>query len=132
MNYENMSEISKDNIQRYYDIPEQLVSDKAMYVSTRPDNFTELACFKLNDTKDEPLLLEIVNAYLKDKTQSIKSASEQSDPSLNKSNVYCKYPYVFVVIANDSDNAVSTFSGLLDNDSKDTARTDSKNSTESK
>ena len=114
MNYENMSEISKDNIQKYYDIPDELVEDKSMFVSGRSDSFTELACFKLSDKKNEPLLLEIINAYLKDKTEFIKNASENSDPNVSKGKTYCSYPYVFVIISSDCDSAINTFSALLD------------------
>ena len=108
MNYDNLSEISGDNIEKYYEIPNGVVSDSAMYISARTDNFTELACFKLKNTESEQKVLNCVYDYTKS-----KSSIEQSPATSTQSMVSSHYPYVFAVISSDCENAVKTFEKLI-------------------
>ncbi len=112
MNYNNLTQISKQNISRYYEIPEDTVTDYAMYISGRSGSEVEIACFKLKDEDSRSALTTAINNYLSDKTSTDTSGSSAQTAS----SVTVHYPYVLVVIAPDCDTAAKSFETLL-NDS---------------
>ena len=116
MNYENLSEISASNISKYYDIPEGTVEDSSLYISTRSDNFTEIACFRLSSKDKEKQLTEVINNYIAEKTNTYKSIGGNAYSMISKSRTDIKYPYVFVAIAPDSEAAVNAFETIIDVD----------------
>ena len=111
MNYQNLSPISTENIRKYYELPDNTVSDSSMYISSSSDISTELACFKLRSDVDENVLDDIINEYLESKTGAYKELTEKNIQP--KTSV--DYPYVFVVISSDSETAVSVFESIIDN-----------------
>ncbi len=114
MNYDTLQKISPENIGNYYQLPEGLVSDSAMYVSARPDSSRELACFILSEQKNQDALMEAITEYIADRTQSTQNAKEnKSASSAVHSRTKVHYPYVFVVISSDCDTAVNTFETIL-------------------
>lgn len=119
MNYENLSEISGSNISKYYEIPDGVVSDSVMYISTRPDSFTELACFKLKNQDKEEQLLDIINAHIADKSRAYQNVNETTSSVVSTSRIFDHYPYVFVVVSADSDTAVNTFASLIEAGTKE-------------
>ena len=72
MNYENLSEISPSDISNYYDIPEGVVTDSAMFVSTRSDSYTEIACFKLKSNESEKQLTKSIDNYISAKKKTYR------------------------------------------------------------
>ncbi len=111
MNYTNLSSISKENIQRYYEIPQNTVTDYAMYVSGHSGTETEIACFVLEDSEHQSDLEEAIHDYLNEKTSNPQVSAQQVN-----SNVAVHFPYVLVVVAQDSESAVKAFETVL-NDS---------------
>lgn len=113
MNYENLSEISEESISKYYEIPENSVSDSAMYVSLRSDSYSEIACFKLKSEEKEDEVSEVIYKYIEAKKNTYKDVNEKAYSIVSKSKIKISYPYIFVAITSDSDAAVSSFENLL-------------------
>lgn len=113
MNYENLSEIPPSDIANYYEIPEEVVTDSAMFVSTRSDSYTEIACFKLESADDEEALTDIISSYVSAKTKAYQNVNEKAYSVVSSSKTDVHYPYVFVAISPDSDAAVSTFESIV-------------------
>lgn len=114
MGYQNLSEISSENIPKYYEISKDIVSESDMYISSGSDSITEIACFKLTDESKQDELLESVSTYLSSKSSTYKNVNEKDSQNITNSKVEVKYPYVFVVISNDCDSAVEAFNSLTD------------------
>lgn len=117
MNYQNLSEITSDNISKYYEIPDGVIEDASMYVSSRSESCTEVACFKLTDTNKEDELMKSVSAYLNSKLNTYKNVSGKEYKNINNSKTKEHYPYVIVVIASDSDAAISAFDSIVNSNS---------------
>lgn len=109
MNYENLSKISDENISKYYNIPDGVVTDSAMYISNRADIGMELACFRLSSENSEKILMDSVSQYLSSKDTENKEGSGQ----LANIKMDTVYPYVFVAIASDSESASSAFKEII-------------------
>jgi len=62
-----VNKISKENISKFYDIPNNTITDYAVYISNHSGNETEIACFKLKDTESEQKVLNCVYEYTKSK-----------------------------------------------------------------
>ena len=108
MNYQNLSPVSKENISKFYDIPEDTVNDYAVYISNHSGNETEIACFKLKDAESEQKVLNCVYEYTKS-----KNPIEQSPATNIRSMVSSHYPYIFVAISSDCESAVKSFEKLI-------------------
>lgn len=108
MNYQNLSPVSKENISKFYVIPDDTVTDYAVYISNHSGNETELACFKLKDTESEQKVLNCVYEYTKS-----KNPIEQSPAANVQSMVLSHYPYIFAVISSDCENAVKSFENII-------------------
>ena len=106
MNYTNLSAIS--NIERYYEIPKDTISDSAMYISGKSGTETEIACFVLKDADSQSVLDNAISEYLNE-----KNSSSQTSVQLIHSNVATHYPYVLVVVAQDSEAAAKAFETVL-------------------
>ncbi len=117
MNYENLSEISKDNISKYYEIPDGTVTDSTLYISTRSDNFTEIACFRLKSEDKEKTLTKVINNYITEKTNTYQNVNDKAYETVSASKIEIHYPYVFVAVASDSESAVSEFNELFNESS---------------
>ncbi len=108
MNYTNLSPISTENISRYYEIPLNTVSDSAMYISGKSGTEVELVCFKLLNNEAQKPLARAINEYLEEKV----STSQSTTQPIN-SKVATHFPYIFVVVAQDSETAVKAFETVL-------------------
>ena len=114
MEYQNLSEISSENIPKYYEISDDIVSESDMYISSGSDSITEIACFKLTDESKQDELMKAISDYLSSKSSTYKNVNEKDSQNITNSRVEIKYPYVFVVISNDCDSAVTAFNSLTD------------------
>lgn len=118
MNYSSLTPISKENISRYYEIPDNTVCDCAMYISGRAGSETELTCFKLSSGSDDKELMENINDYISSKSLKSSSASEaNSTQQVSKAAVLRHSPFIFVAVAPDSNNAVKTFDTIVSENS---------------
>ena len=113
MSYQNMSEISSNNISKYYEIPDGVVEDSYMYISNRTDSCTEVACFKLTDSSKEEQLTKVISDYINSKTNTYKGVNDKEYNNVSNSKIKLNYPYVCVVIASDSDSAISAFNEIV-------------------
>ena len=120
MKYENLSEISSSNISKYYDIPEGTVDDCSMYISTRSDNFTEIACFRLTSEDKQEQLIEVINDYIGEKAITYNNVGDNAYSTVTASKTDIKYPYVFVAVTPDSEAAINALESIVavDSDSK--------------
>lgn len=122
MNYQNLTPISKENISRYYEIPEDTVCDYAMYISGRTGSETELTCFKLKDGGSEKALMDIINDYLSSKAARSSVVSEttstQNASAAAATAVLKRDPFIFVAVAQDSSSALKAFDNLVTDTSK--------------
>lgn len=121
MNYQNLTQISSENISKYYDVPKGIVIDSAMYISNLSDSGTEVACFKLNDrsdNEDRETLSEIIADYTSSKISNYKDVNDHT--LLSKTDIV--YPYVFVVISSDPNGAVTAFENVITNENPDTLK----------
>lgn len=109
MNYQNLTEISVENIPKYYDIPQNMLTDSAMYISNQSDMGTEIACFKFKYEEDEEEIYKTISQYTGSKVSTYKSVNGEKINA--KTDI--SYPYVFVVISSDSDNAVNAFEDII-------------------
>ena len=117
MNYENLSKISKDNISKYYEIPDGTVTDSTLYISARSDNFTEIACFRLKSQDKEKMLMNVINNYITEKTNTYQNVNDKAYETVSASKIEVHYPYVFVAVASDSETAVNEFNELFNESS---------------
>ncbi len=113
MNYENLSEISPSNISKYYDIPDGTVQDCSLYISTRSDNFTEIACFKLTSESKRDTLTNIINNHIAEKFKTYQTSGDNTYSIINSRKTDIIYPYVFVAVTSDSEAAINAFEKLL-------------------
>ncbi len=110
MNYTNLSPISKESISGYYQFPDDAVSDYAMYISGKSGGDVEITCFILKDEAAEDIITNSINEHLNTRS----AASEQSNSSSSVLPVTTiRYPYVFVVVAQDSDTAAKSFETVV-------------------
>ncbi len=119
MSYDNLSEISSSGINKYYDIPDGIVADSSMYISTRSDNFNEIACFRLTDETKQEELIKIIEKYINDKKLTYQNVNEKAYSIANAAKTEVSYPYVFVAISSDSDAAINAFRSIVDSSSSD-------------
>lgn len=112
-NYDNLSEISSANIGKYYDIPDGVVEDSSMYISTRSDNFNEIACFRLVSEDARQQLMQSIDEYISEKTASYQNINEKAYSIVSAAKTDVVYPYVFVAITADSETAVSAFENVV-------------------
>ncbi len=108
MNYSNLTPISYENISRYYELPDNIVTDHAMYISGKSGTDIEITCFKLQKDENPQALIDAANAYLSDKTATAQNSSQ----SINY-KMAVHLPYVFVAVAQDSETAVNAFENVL-------------------
>ncbi len=113
MNYENLSELSPSDIPNYYEIPEGTITDSAMFISSRPDSYTEIACFKLNGKDKEKALTETIGKYISAKKKNYQNVNEKAYEVVSAGKTDVHYPYVFVAISSDSEAAISTFEAIV-------------------
>ncbi len=113
MNYDNLSEISGDNIEKYYEIPNGVVSDSAMYISARTDNFTELACFKLSSEDNEDVLRTVIEDYINEKAATYQNINEKAYNAVHESEIFTHYPYVLVSVSPDNNSVKTAFDNMF-------------------
>ncbi len=110
MKYTNLSPISRENISRYYEIPDDTLSDYAMYISGSSGSEIEITCFVLSHEEDTDVMMKSVKQYLSSRN---KNASEQNTSiAVVPYSTSTNFPYLFVAVAPDSDAAVSAFETL--------------------
>ena len=105
MNYQNLSKISDENIPKYYNIPDGIITDSAVYISNRTDSGMEIACFRLSSEENAPTLSDAISEHISSKNSENKEGSGQ----LAKVKTDTVYPYVFVAVASDSEAAANAF-----------------------
>ncbi len=105
MNYQNLSKISDENISKYYNIPNGIITDSSVYISNRTDSGMELACFRLSSEDCAPILSDSISEHISSKNNENKEGSGQ----LAKFKTDTVYPYVFVAVASDSEAAANAF-----------------------
>lgn len=118
MGYENLSEIKGSSIGKYYEIPDGIITDSSMFVSTRSDSFTEIACFKLADKSSQEQLTQIIDSYISAKTKNYQNVNETAYAAVSASKTDIHYPYVLVAISTDSEAAVKAFENIFNSTSK--------------
>ena len=109
MNYQNLSKISDENISKYYNIPDGIITDSAMYISNRTDSGMELACFRLSDEDNSQSLSDAISEHISSKNIENKEGSGQ----LAQFKTDTIYPYVFVAVASDSEAASNAFEEII-------------------
>lgn len=119
MKYENLSEISAENIAKYYEIPDGTISDSAMYVSPKPDSFTELACFRLRSEDSEDLLMNSIHDYINERISSFENVNDKAYEAVQGSRVFVHYPYVLVSVSADNAAVDTVFESVFTPDNED-------------
>lgn len=109
MNYQNLSKISDENISKYYNIPDGVITDSSMYISNRTDSGMELACFRLSNEENAPALSDAISEHISSKNSENKEGSTQ----LAQFKTDTVYPYVFVAVASDSEAAANAFEEII-------------------
>ncbi len=118
-NYDNLSEITSANISKYYDIPDGVVADSSMYISTRSDNFNEIACFRLSSQDRQEQLMKVISDYISEKTATYQNVNEKAYSIVSAAKTDVIYPYVFVAITSDNETAVSAFENVISDSTKE-------------
>lgn len=119
MSYENLSEISAENILKYYEIPDGTISDSAMYISSKPDSFTEIACFRMRSEDSEDKLMSSINDYINEKISSYQNVNEKAYEAVRDSRILKHYPYVVVSVSTDNSSVETLFESIFTQDSDD-------------
>lgn len=123
MNYDNLSEISTENISKYYEIPDGVIFDSSMYISSRTDNFTELACFTLRSEDKKDILLNVIDDYINEKSTTYQNVNDKAFAAINNSRVFDHYPYVLVSVSSDNDAVENTFEQMFSDEKTNTSST---------
>lgn len=113
LDYSGISQVSSENISRYYDFDEDLVSEATVYISDSADLCLEVSCFKLN-TKDDYSRLEAqIKSHINSQNSSLQRLNPKESKKLDDTRIeYCD-PYVLVVVADNSESAVVSFKNLI-------------------
>ena len=112
MNYQNLSKISDENISKYYNIPDGVITDSSMYISNRTDSGMELACFCLSSEDNALVLFDAISEHISSKNSENKEGSNQ----LAQFKTDTVYPYVFVAVASDSEAAANAFKEIVNDE----------------
>lgn len=117
LNYQNkkLSPL-KENVSGWYSIPDDTVTDYAIYLSDRSGTEIEFTCFKLKDSDCEEKVMSCINDHLKAKE---KTFSEQNRQSMVSSH----YPYIFVAVSPDSSGAINAFETVINETPKESSTT---------
>lgn len=109
MNYSNLTLI--ENLKSYYDkFPMDAISDHALYVSGKSGPEVELTCFVLRNGSSYADIEASITEHINEKTS--QTSVQGCTPKVKE-----QFPYVFVVISQDSESAASAFETVL-NDKK--------------
>ena len=103
-------EVVKESISCYYQLPEDAVSDYAMYISGKSGDEVEITCFVLTNEAAEDKVTDSISEHLNTRS----SASEQSNTSSSIQPITTiRFPYVFVTVAQDSETAAKAFETIV-------------------
>lgn len=111
MKYTNLSPISADNINNYYELPEGGVNDSAMYISGKSDSELEITCFVLSSPDYEEDMMKCITKYMSSKTKASSDPNTSSAAINYTTSVH--YPYVFIAVTPESEAAAKAFDSLL-------------------
>ncbi len=116
----SLSRVSPNNISKYYDIDESLISDATVYVSNKDESFSEISCFKLTNSDEYSKVEDAIKSHLSFSNANLKDFNPQESKKLNESKIeYCE-PYVLVIVSDKSDSAAEIFNDLVTGKSENT------------
>lgn len=118
MGYENVSAVNMNNIIKYYDIDDGVVADATVCVSEQADTYFEVSCFKLLDEDSYKDLETSINKHFDSLSANLHEINPKESEKLKNSKVEYSHPYVFVIVADGSDEAVSVFNNFVSKDPK--------------
>lgn len=113
LDYSGVSQVNADNISKYYDLDEDLISEATIYISDSADSCFEISCFKLKDDEEYSKLESIIKKHLNSQTANLKKLNPKENQKLDDTKIeYCD-PYVLVVVADNSNSAVASFKSIV-------------------
>ena len=113
LDYSGISRVSSDNISRYYDIDEELISEATVYISDNSDSCFEVSCFKLNDEADYSKVESKIKSHINSQSANLQRLNPKESKKLGDTKIeYCS-PYVLVVVADNSGSAINSFRNLI-------------------
>lgn len=113
LDYSGISRVSSENISRYYDFDEDLVSEATVYISDSADLFLEISCFKLNTENEYSRVEAQIKSHINSKNSSLQRLNPKESKKLDNTRIeYCA-PYLLVVVADNSESAVVSFKNLI-------------------
>lgn len=113
LDYSGISRVSSDNISRYYDLDEELISEATVYISDSADSCFEVSCFKLNTEDDYSKVESKIKSHINSQSSNLQRFNPKESQKLGDTRIeYCD-PYVLVVVADNSESAVTSFKNLI-------------------
>lgn len=113
LDYSGISRVSSDNISRYYDLDEDLISEATVYISDSADSCFEVSCFKLNEGADYSKIEAKIKSHINSQSTTLQKLNPKESQKLGDTRIeYCD-PYVLVVVADNSESAVTSFKNLI-------------------
>lgn len=113
LDYNGISRVSSDNISKYYDIDNSLISEATVYISTNADSCFEISCFKLNDETDYQEVETKIKKHINSQSTNFQRLNPKEGKKLEDTKIeYCT-PYILVVVSDNSESAVTSFKNLI-------------------
>ncbi len=113
LDYSGISRVSSDNISKYYDIDEKLISEATVYISDSADSCFEVSCFKLNDENDYSKVESKIKNHINSQSANLQILNPKESKKLGNTKIeYCN-PYILVVVADNSESAITSFRNFI-------------------
>lgn len=108
-----MVQLQADQLERHYSLPEGLVEDYSVYISTSPGNGSELACFQLAEQDDYEQLEEAIAKHVAERAQGFKEVNPEAYQQIQGYTLYRNGELVLLSITADN-KAVEKYFMALD------------------
>lgn len=113
LDYSGISRVSSDNISKYYDIDEKLISEATVCISDSADSCFEVSCFKLNDENDYSKVESKIKNHINSQSANLQILNPKESKKLGNTKIeYCN-PYILVVVADNSESAITSFRNFI-------------------
>ncbi len=113
LDYSGISRVSSDNISKYYDIDEKLISEATVYISDSADSCFEVSCFKLNDENDYSKVESKIKNHINSQSANLQILNPKESKKLGNTKIeYCNQ-YILVVVADNSESAITSFRNFI-------------------
>ena len=109
----NVTEIKQDQLIKHYDMPDGIITDFSIYMSTSANKSFEIACFELQDKNQLEELKTVIAGHVATKAQGFKNLSPAEYDQLQSYKVVCKEQIVLLIISDNVETIEKDFYSIF-------------------